>query len=661
MGMINPTQENRLLSLQTPLGKDTIIPSSFSGCEKFSSLFDFKISTVSTNQNIKPEQLLGKSVTLSISRPKSDPRVFNGIVTTFSASYAVVSNLRAYELTLRPKAWLLTKTSDCKIFQNKTVLQITDSIFSDNQITNYKKQGITGSHPSRDYCVQYQETDFDFLCRIWAEEGIYFYFDHKNNDHTLVLSDSVNGYCDCLDKSVIHAPTIQNDTLSINKWDNDSVFVSGKYTLNDYNFEQPTTNLTATTVTTLSNSQFKSWELYNYPGNYTQKNDGQSLSRYRMEQVESAYAVAKGDGNYRGLMPGAKFTMEQHEVKSEEKKKYVLTSVEHTAIDESHLGNTTIESSYSNKFEAIPATTVFRPPPVTRRPLIPGPQTAKVVGPSGEDIYCDKYGRIRVQFHWDRDGKNNENSSCWIRVAQVFAGANWGTIYTPRVGMEVIVAFLDGDPDQPLVVGSVYNADNMPPYTLPGQKTQSGIKTRSTTQGTSSTYNEMRIEDLKNSELFYFRAQKDFQREVMNNDTLSVSNDQTITITKNRSLTVSEGNMSTTISKGNESKTVSAGNQSTTVSKGNVTTDINSGNYNLTLGTGSANVKCNGGSILLQAASSITLKVGANEIVISQSGVTIKGTMVQSTATGTSKISGAIVQVSASGMAKVAGATVMIN
>jgi type VI secretion system secreted protein VgrG len=293
--------------------------------------------------------------------------------------------------------------------------------------------------------------------------------------------------------------------------------------------------------------------------------------------------------------------------------------------------------------------------------LIPGPQTAKVVGPSGEDIYCDKYGRIRVQFHWDRDGKNNENSSCWIRVAQVFAGANWGTIYTPRIGMEVIVAFLDGDPDQPLVVGSVYNADNMPPYTLPGQKTQSGIKTRSTTKGTSSTYNEMRIEDLKNSELFYFRAQKDFQREVMNNDTLSVSNDQTITITKNRSLTVSEGNMSTTISKGNESKTVSAGNQSTTVSKGNVTTDINSGNYNLTLGTGSANVKCNGGSILLQAASSITLKVGANEIVISQSGVTIKGTMVQSTATGTSKISGAIVQVSASGMAKVAGATVMIN
>jgi type VI secretion system secreted protein VgrG len=257
-----------------------------------------------------------------------------------------------------------------------------------------------------------------------------------------------------------------------------------------------------------------------------------------------------------------------------------------------------------------------------------------------------------VQFFWDRYGKNNENSSCWIRVAQVFAGANWGTIYTPRVGMEVIVAFLDGDPDQPLVVGSVYNADNMPPYALPGLKTQSGIKTRSTTKGTSSTYNEMLIEDKKDSELFYFRAQKDFQREVMNNDTLTVSNDQTITIKKNLSETVSEGNMSSTISQGNKS---------TTVSKGNVAMDVNSGNYNLTLGTGNANVKCNGGSILLQAATSITLKVGSNEIEISQSGVTIKGTTVESTATGSSTTKGAIVTVQASGMTTLKGGVVNIN
>lgn len=644
MSTIDPNQKNRLLSLKTPLGQDTLIPTNFSGAEALSRLFEFKISAVSTQQNITADQILGKTITLSVNRPESDAREFNGVVSLFSASYAVVAGLRSYEFIIRPKAWLLTKTSDCRIFQNKSIIQITDTIFSENQITNYKKQGLTGSHPSRDYCVQYLETDFDFLCRIWAEEGIYFYFDHKNDQHTLVLSDSINGYIDCIDKDVVHAPASQQNMITIHKWANDSNFVSGKYTLNDYNFEQPATNLTTTTNTTLSNPQFKSWELYYYPGDYTQKNDGQNISRDRMEEVEAAYAIVNGESSYRGFMPGTKITMEKHEVNSEEKKKYVLSSIDHTATDSTHIGNfDTNTITYKNTFKALPATTVFRPPPVLGRQLIPGPQTAKVVGPSGEEIYCDKYGRIRVQFHWDRQGKNDQNSSCWIRVAQIFAGTNWGTIFTPRIGMEVIVVFLNGDPDQPLVVGSVYNENNMPPYTLPGSKTQSGIKTRSTTKGSSSTYNEMRIEDLKGSELFYFRAQKDFQREVMNDDTINVSNDRTMTITKNISETISQGN------------------KSTTVSKGNVVMDVNSGNYNLTLGSGNTNVICDGGSILLQAANSITFKVGSNQIVINQSGVTIKGTLVEATAESTAKVTGAVVQVNGSGMVKIAGGIVNIN
>jgi type VI secretion system secreted protein VgrG len=272
----------------------------------------------------------------------------------------------------------------------------------------------------------------------------------------------------------------------------------------------------------------------------------------------------------------------------------------------------------------MPATTIYRPGLTGSRPLIPGPQTAVVVGPSGEDIYCDKYGRIRVQFYWDRDGKNNENSSCWIRVAQIFAGANWGSIYTPRIGMEVIVVFLDGDPDQPMIVGCVYNEDNMPPFTLPSLKTQSGIKTRSSTKGTSSTYNEINIEDKKDSELIYFRAQKDFQREIMNNDILNVSNDQTVTVKNNLTETISQGNMTSKIS------------------KGNYEIDVNSGNYDLSLGQGNINIK-------------------SNQIVISESGVEIKGTMVQSTATGTSKTTGSVVQINGSGMVKVQGGIVNIN
>jgi type VI secretion system secreted protein VgrG len=635
MASIILNQQNRLMTLDTPLGKDVLVPTLFNGIEAFSTLFEFKISAVSTNENITADQILGKNVTLSVTRPESESREFNGIVASFSASYAVVRGTRAYELILRPEAWLLTRTSDCRIFQNKTILQITDTIFSENGITNYKKK-ISGSHPSREYCVQHRETDFDFLFRIWAEEGVYFYFDHKKNQHSLILSDSCNGYCECLDKDVVHAPTVQSGVIAIKKWANDYNYVSGKYTLDDYNFEQPSTDLTSTTNTTLSNSNFKKWELYDYPGDYTQKSDGQNLSRDRMENIESGYSIARGEATYRGFMPGAKIKMTKHEVKSEENKSYVISYVEHSIIDESRIGNySAIPSSYSNIFKALPDTTVFRPPPVTRRPLIPGPQTAKVVGPSGEEIYCDKYGRIKVQFHWDREGKNNENSSCWIRVGQIFAGSSWGTIFTPRIGMEVIVAFLNGDPDQPLIVGCVYNQDNMPPYALPDQKTQSGIKTRSTTKGSASTYNEMRIEDKKDSELFYFRAQKDFQREITQDDTL----------------------------------TVSKGNKSSTISQGNVSMEINSGNYDLTLGSGNATVKCNSGSILLQAQTNITLKVGSNEIVISQEGISITGTNVTSKASANSTTEGAIVKISgsgstevtASGMLTLKGALVQIN
>ena len=663
MATIDPNQKDRLLSLNTPLGKDTLIPTSFTGKESFSELFEISVFAASTQQNITPEQILGKEVTLSVSTPKADAREFNGIVTSFSSSFAVVRGMRTYHMLVRPKLWLLTKTSDCRIYQNKTVLQIADTILSENGITNYKKQGITGQHPSRDYCVQYMETDYDFLRRIWAEEGIYFYFEHKNNQHTLIISDSCSGYYDCPDKNVTHAPANQQQIIAIEQWDTRNSFISGKITLNDYNFQQPNTNLNSTTNTTVSNPSFKSWELYQYPGDFTQKNDGQSLSRDRMELVETDYAISDGRSKYRTFCPGAKIVMKTHEVESEQGKSYVLASVEHEGKDDTHLGssNASNVTAYTNSFSALPATTAFRPPLATRRPLISGPQTAKVVGPSGEEIYCDKYGRIKVQFHWDRQGKNDENSSCWIRVAQILAGQNWGSVFTPRVGMEVIVIFLDGDPDRPLIIGSVYNEDNMPPFALPGNKSQSGIKTRSTTKGTSSTYNEMLFEDKKGSELFSIRAQKDFQKEVVNNDTIKVNNDQSITIVNNRTEEVQKGNESITISKGNRTLSVAEGNMSTTVSKGNVAMDITSGNYAMTLASGNATLKCSGGSMTLQAATSITLKVGSNSIVISQSGIAIKGTMVQIEATGTAKMSGQIAQISGSGMVKITGGVVNIN
>jgi len=677
--MSAPVQTGRLITLTTPLGGDVLIGTEVSGTEGLSQLFRFTVAMSSTRNDISADSLLGKSMTVSLASPTGTPRPINGIVVSFAASDQTVNGMRRYEAVIAPKLWLLTRTSDCRIFQNQTVLQIADTLFSEGGITDYKKQGISGTHSARDYCVQYRETDYDFLVRIFAEEGIYFYFQHESGKHTLVLSDSVSGYTDCADKSVQHAQPTSSLTIAVTKWASGYAFQSGKATLNDYNFEQPSTDLTATTTTVLSNSAFKSWELYDYPGDYSVKSDGTGFSRTRMEEQESAYQVVTGEGSYVSFVPGAKFTMEKHEVDSEQHKPYVLRTVSHQARDNSHLGNQQDIPTYQNSFTALPATTAFRPPLVTRRPLIPGPQTALVVGPSGEEIYCDKYGRIKVQFYWDRLGKKNEQSSCWIRVGQWMAGPTFGSQFTPRVGMEVIVAFLEGDPDRPLVVGSAYNGTNMPPYTLPDNKTQSGIKTRSSAGGSASTYNELRFEDKKDSELVYVHAQKDYQREVVNNDTLTVSNDQTITIKQNRTetlqegnesvtiskgnrtLTVSEGNNATTVTKGNESLTVSAGNHSVTVSKGNATTTVSSGNYTLDLGSGNATLKCDGGSITLQAAQSITLKVGGNSITINQSGITVSATQVSLSGSAKVQVSGPMVNVSGSGTVSIKGGLVNIN
>ncbi|MFG1423601.1 type VI secretion system Vgr family protein [Roseixanthobacter liquoris] len=683
-----PVQTDRLLTLTTPLGGDVLIATAFSGTEGLSQLFRFTLSMVSTNTAITPDSLLGKPITVAIARPGADPRYINGIVISFAAADKTVDGMRRYEAVLAPKFWLLTRTADCRIFQNQSVTQIADTLFSDGGITDYQKQGLTGSHPARDYCVQYRETDFDFLTRLFAEEGIYYYFQHANGKHTLILSDSTAGYTDCADKSVQHAQPQSGETVAVQRWESSYHFESGKTTLDDYNFEQPTTDLTSTTSTVLTNSAFKSWEIYDYPGDYTKKDDGTSLSRVRMEAVEATYSVVRGEASYASFQAGSKFTMAKHEVAAEQGKPYVLATVTHEARDPTHIGNQSRDVVYSNSFTALPATVAYRPPPVTRRPLIPGPHTATVVGPSGEEIYCDKYGRVRVQFHWDRLGTNDEKSSCWIRVSQGMAGNSWGALFTPRVGMEVVVSFLEGDPDRPLITGCVYNATNMPPYTQPDNKTQSGLKTRSTTGGDATTFNELRFDDKKGAELIYMHAQKDQTRDVENDDTLNVKHDQIITITNNRTETVSEGNETVTVSKGNRAVTITTGNEDLTVSKGNQTltvsqgnstttvsqgnhaltvsqgnstTDISQGNQTVTLGSGNATLKCNGGSITLQAAQTITLKVGSNSITISQSGVAISATQVTISGTAKVAVSGPMVSVNGSGTVQVQGGLVTIN
>jgi type VI secretion system secreted protein VgrG len=708
-------QTGRLLSLSSPLGADVLIPVAFDGEEGVSRLFRFTIDAVAKKDSIAPADLLGKSVTLSIARQGGTARKFNGMVRAFWAGAMAGREHRHYKLELVPDLWKLTRTSDCRIFQEKTAVEIIETLLGDGGVSNFKKQGVSGTHNARDYCVQYRETDFAFISRLMEEEGIYYYFTHEDGKHTLVLSDSASGYGDGLDASLQYAASVQGAEQALFGWRPGYAFQSGKWTLDDYDFEAPGTDLQASTSTVLSISAFKSWERYDYPGEYTKKADGTNFSRLLMEADEADYQVCDGESGYRGLGPGLKFTLAGHPVAAEQGKAYVPTLIRHQASDNSHVGNQREPPRYSNSFSAVPAATIARPQRLTPKPIVQGPQTAVVTGPSGEEIYTDKYGRIRVKFHWDRLGKSDETSSCYVRTAQIMAGKNWGAQFIPRIGMEVVVSFLEGDPDRPLVVGCVYNGDNLPPYTLPDNKTQSGFKSRSSTKGDAAMFNELRFEDKKDSEEIYFHAQKDFKRMVENDDTLQVDNDQTITIKNNRSLTVSdgdetikissgnrtttistgnesltvskgkrdttiskgnetltvgEGNRTVTVSKGNDAHTVSKGNRTVTVSegndtltvtKGNETVDVKQGDYSLKLGMGNVSIKADAGKATIEAMQSIELKVGANSVKIDTTGVTIKGTMVTITGDAQCQIKGAMATVQGDGTLTLKGGVVMIN
>jgi type VI secretion system secreted protein VgrG len=350
------------------------------------------------------------------------------------------------------------------------------------------------------------------------EYGIFYFFKHQQGQHTLVLADDSTAHSPCPGQSSIRYVKVlggpQRDVIT--GWQIEQELRTGKYSLEDYNFQTPSTNLMVSEPTLYNVGGNSKFEIYDYPGEYLTKGAGESLARVRMQEEEAEHCVAHGMGQCRMVVSGYKFTLEEHPRK-DQNTDYVLTEIQHTAITDAYATSRSSEGeSYSNTFTCIPLAVPFRPFRVTPRPTVKGPQTGVVVGPSGEEIYSDEYGRVKVQFFWDRLGKKNENSSCWIRVSQPWAGKNWGAVFLPRIGQEVIVDFLEGDPDQPLITGRVYNADQMPPYTLPDKQTRSTIQSRSSKGGGTANYNEIRFEDLKGSEQIFINAEKDMDHRVEN-------------------------------------------------------------------------------------------------------------------------------------------------
>jgi type VI secretion system secreted protein VgrG len=618
------TQDRRHLVLETPLGEDELVLTAVSGSEHVNGLFEFHLETISPRAQIDPKELLGKKVTFSVSS-KDKKRWFSGICNRFMQAGGMARDYHIYRLEVVPEHWMLTQRHDCRIFQNKSIPDIIKQVLGDAGVAAYQDGGL-GSHPEHEYCVQYNESDFAFISRLMEEEGIFYFFKHSHNDHKLILTDVDSAYHE-IEESQIDIRHISAEPMgaidAVNAWERHERFIPQKWAHTDYNFKTPSTDLKSDTSSVVGLNP--KHEIFEWRGDYKDKGRGDEIAKLRIEAQEAGYTVIEGAGFCRFFTAGGKFTIQRHDRSHERERVWVCASVHHLATDMTHLPNEREAASYSNTFVCVPEHTKLRSQRKTARPYIRGPQYAVVTGPSGEEIYTDEYGRIRVQFFWDRQGKKDEKSSCWIRVAHNWAGKQWGMIFIPRVGMEVLVDFIDGNPDHPLVTGCIYNAEMMPPYSLPGNKTQSGLKTRSSQGGGASDFNELRFEDKKGSEEVYFHGQKDMNRVVEHDDSLKVDGKQDETI------------------------------------KGNRTTEITQGNDSLDVKMGNISIKADLGKIEIEAMQSITLTVGQSKVTIDQMGVKIEGLMLQNQGQVMSKTQAPMITINADGMLTLHGGIMMIG
>ena len=522
------TQDERLISIETPLTKDELLLTSFQGSEHLSKIFEFQLDVLSYNLHISPEKLIGEKVTVTIQNDQA--RTFNGYISHFYFGEIKANNLREYRLTMVPWLWFLSKTQNQRIFQNKNTKDIVSQVFDDLGFKDYDFQASGGT--VREYCVQYGESDLNFISRLLEEEGFAYYFKQEGQIHKLIIVDQKNAYEDCPEAEVTYSKGNQPDT-QINSWEHKYEFRKGSWTINDYNFKEPNKALLEEIKSQSKFANVGKFEHYEYPGMYD-TTAGKDLVRVRMDAEEAPMDTIKAASDCSTLYAGGKFKLTKHENKNENGE-YIVTAIHHSAYDSSYYSGKEGSSEYRNNFVCMPATVHFRPLQSHIKPVMKGPQTAVVTGPKGEEIYIDEHGRIKVQFMWDREGKKDENTTCFLRVVQSWAGNGWGTSFIPRLGHEVIVNFIDGDPDRPLVTGSVYNGANKPVYP---SKTQSGVKTRSTKGGSTANFNELRFEDKKGSEQVYIHAEMNMDTMIENDETLTIDNDRTKTIKNNEGSTI---------------------------------------------------------------------------------------------------------------------------
>ena len=598
-------QDGRTISVHTPLGKDKLILLALSGKEFISDIFSFKLTMISEDHQIGFNDIIGKNVTISIKLLNNQWRYINGIVSRFSQGGELKSETSGkplytcYYATIVPQLWLLKKSVNSKIFQDKTVDEIIVEVL-EQKVDQIETHLI--SYPVKNYCVQYQETDFNFVSRLMEEYGIYYYFKHEKNQHIMILSDGNKTHSKCPGQAKVRYEISHKGTRTshfITQFEKTQEIQPSNYTFKDYNFEKPSSDLTVKSISegVLGEGNI---EVYRYPGRYTDTENGEQLINICMEVYDSEITTITGESQCKAFCAGFMFELQDH-YRNDMNVEYLLVDIEHHPYVEYYEGikfDSSACKEYKNTFVCIPSDVNFRPNQKTPRPVMKGCQTAIVVGQENEEIETDEHGRIHVQFHWDREGEFNEKSSCWIRVSQSTAGASWGAIVIPRIGQEVIVDFLEGNPDKPIVTGCVYHGENRPPYKLSDEKTKSTFKSDS--YKGDGGFNEIRFEDLKDNEEIFIHAEKDMLTIVENDKSTEIGGKRTNTIKKDRNQAIIDGEDQLIIEK-----------------KGR-TIQIPKGEYLL-----------EAKSIKLQATSGIELTCGGGTISISKTGsITIKGTTV---------------------------------
>jgi len=538
-------QATRNLRVVSPLGTDQLLPERVTITEGVSSLFDIRLSVRAKREVIQPEDLIGRLVDISIEVQQSEDggdgvrRPFNGLVTSLQEGPPITRGLRSYSMVLKPQMWLLSQRSDCRIWMDKTSIDIVETLFSEHGIPAPDVSGVVTTPPPQHYSVQWSETDLDYLTRRFEEDGLFYWFSHENGSHRLHVADGANSWAgpspSAQGEGRVRLAQGSTDRNHINEWMKHYAYIPGQRAGADWNFETPQIVPGTTTPSLVQMPGAMKRELYEYPARIASVSEAERAQKLRMQASEADHNRVVGRSTSRILEAGRRFT--PYEVAHPEHvyEEHVIIRATHVAVDPSYETNMD-QPEYTNEFEAVPSRVPMTPHRKTERPRIRGTQVAIVAGPAGEEIHPDQYGRIKLWYPWDRKAKKDGSDTCWVRVAQTWAGGTWGGQVIPRIGMEVMVAFIDGDPDRPLVTGVVPNPSNGVPYDLPGNKTRMVMRSN-THKGTG--FNEMTFEDDAGRENMFFHAQKDQTTRIRNDRTKRVDRHEVASIGGNRAVEVS--------------------------------------------------------------------------------------------------------------------------